>query len=278
MNQPEAKELPYSNYYVAFLDILGFTNLVLSKKKNDKLKIEKYFALIGKVTERLKRIKSEHNFGSIIVSDSVILSVPFGNNLTEKIENLRQLLVAVGIIQFTLAGKNIWLRGAVSSGLAYFNPIENAIVGPAYVNAYLLEQKIAQFPRVIVDNKIIKELGKNSSQDLIDEINNKNEGGLNFNNWNSDILFDREDLPQSVVKLSQDVALFVDYLSPAFSSSNKSEFRRLMDYIELNIYSDNNIYNKFRWIVDYLLVSCEKYMQAQNRLDLRKKFIQLKRY
>jgi hypothetical protein len=276
MNHPVTRELPYSNYYVAFLDILGFTDLVLSKKKNDKLKIEKYFELIKVVTERLRRIKSEHNFGSIIISDSVILSVPFGNNLTEKIDNLRQLLVAVGIIQFTLAGRNIWLRGGISSGMAYFNPVENAIVGPAYVNAYLLEQKHALFPRVLVDNKIIKELGKNSSQDLIDEINQKSEGGLNFQNWSSDILFDREGLLQSAAMLPQDIALFVDYLSPAFNDAG--EFRRLMTHIELNIYSNNNIYKKFRWVVDYLMVSCEKYMQAHNRPDLRQKFSQLKRY
>lgn len=33
----------YSEYYVAFLDVLGFKDLVLSDKDEEKIKLEKYF-------------------------------------------------------------------------------------------------------------------------------------------------------------------------------------------------------------------------------------------
>lgn len=145
------KDIKYSKYYVAYLDVLGFKDLVFSKLKKDKNTIEIYFGLIESVTSKLKKIKRKQKLGSIVISDSVILSVPHGINLRENIHNLRQLCLAVGIIQLALARRNIWLRGGITSGNAYFNPDENAIVGPAYINAYLLEGK-AIYPRVILDN------------------------------------------------------------------------------------------------------------------------------
>ena len=83
--------------------------------------------------------------------------MPHGSCLRDNIDKFRQLCIAVGIIQKHLAVKNIWMRGAISSGDTYFDSIKGQIVGPAYINAYLLENKSAVSPRVIIDSKIIKE-------------------------------------------------------------------------------------------------------------------------
>lgn len=255
----QSNKIIYTQYYVAFLDVLGFKKLVLSQRKDDSRKIEKYFELIEDATLYLKEIKAEMSLGSIVISDAVILSVPVGETITEKIENLRHLCVAVGKIQFQLALNNIWVRGAISSGDAYFNPTENQVVGPAYIWAYLLEGSQAKYPRVILDNKIINELRANSAQDLIEIINNKKEGGLKFRQWSKYILYEWQHNDFIKKKLNRDVPLFIDYLHPVFD--NQTNFTKIISSINKSIYSGNDVYGKFRWVVDYLISNSEFYLK-----------------
>ena len=58
-----SKGIQYSNYYVAFLDILGFKKLVKSTSQKDKIKIYNYFELIEDITNDLKEVnqKKEKN-------------------------------------------------------------------------------------------------------------------------------------------------------------------------------------------------------------------------
>lgn len=252
------RKIEYSKCYVAFLDVLGFKNLVLSTKKEDKQKIDEYFDLIERVTEYLKEIKASRNLGSIIISDSVILSVPVGDSDNQKIENLRHLCIAVGKIQFSLALNNIWLRGAISSGDAYFNPIENQVIGPAYIGAYLLEERQSINPRVIIDNKIIKELKADSAQDFIEKINDTKKGGLNYSNWSKDVLFEWQHNDFIKKKLAKDIPLFIDYLHPVFD--DQTSLKTITKNIEKSMYTANGVYSKFRWVVDYLMSNCEFYL------------------
>ncbi len=60
----------------------------------------------------------------ITISDSIILSVEHGIDKEANIHRLKNLCVAVGLIQSSLALKNIWLRGGISSGEAFFNQDE----------------------------------------------------------------------------------------------------------------------------------------------------------
>ena len=47
------KTIVYEKSYVAFLDVLGFKNLVFSKSKADKEKLEKYFGIVNSAIEYL---------------------------------------------------------------------------------------------------------------------------------------------------------------------------------------------------------------------------------
>lgn len=248
-------DIQYSDYYVAFLDILGFKNLVKSEKPEDIQKISTYFKLIKEITNDLKKIEPKKNIGSIIISDSVILSVRIGTDQLENIKNLRQLCIAIQKIQFKLAEINIWLRGAISSGKAYFNATDSQVVGPAYINAYLLEERLAINPRVILDNKLINELGLDSAQMLIERVNNSPTCASEYNKLERNVLFqwNHNGIPKN--GLTKDVALFVDYLVYAFE--DESKLKTIVKNIETNIYSDNNIYSKYRWVADYLIVSIQ---------------------
>jgi hypothetical protein len=247
--------LPYSDYYVAYLDILGFKDLVKSKEHKDRKKIYEYFKLIEEITSDLKKIESQKDIGAIIISDSVILSVPFGAEEDENIDKLRKLCIAIQKIQFKLAEIDIWLRGAISSGEAYFDSKKNQIVGPAYINAYLLEERLAINPRVILDNKLINELKLDSAQMLIDKVNNVETCLQEYDALERNILFQWTEGGIQKIGLKKDVALFIDYLVYAFDE--ESRLMTIVENIEYRIYSDNSIYPKFRWVTDYLIASCQ---------------------
>lgn len=264
INLNAIEDISYEKSYVAFLDILGFKNLVFSKKNGVPKKIKQYFGVVNSVIGYLGTIPSKRKIGSIIISDSVILSVPHGQNREDNINRLRHLCVAVGLIQQHLALKDIWLRGAISSGDTYFNSEKGQVVGPAYINSYLLEESTAISPRVVLDSKIIEELQFPSATEFIDEINNSDNGGLSFSNWGSSVLYSwRYPDGKPITLIEQDVALFIDYLSPVVEKNDKNLISVIKN-IESNMYKDTKIYIKYRWVADYLKSVCEREHKNDN--------------
>ncbi len=157
--------ISYSPHYVAFLDVLGFKKLVMSEKNKDLEKISEYFNLVRKSIQNLTLSNYNASISYIVISDSVILSIRSGSDSKEKLQRLRDLCIAVRDIQFGLAKISIWMRGGISHGNAFIK--DQQVVGPAYVQAYRLEQEHAKHPRVVLDNKIIGDVGLRSAGDLI---------------------------------------------------------------------------------------------------------------
>ncbi|ODS04562.1 hypothetical protein [Vibrio scophthalmi] len=244
--------IQYEKSFVAFLDVLGFKQMIKAANRD---KINKYFGIVDSAISYLKGIESKQNISSIVISDSIILNVQCSDDNEENIEKLRQLCIAIGLIQQNLAIKGIWLRGAICHGDTYFDSRKSQVVGPAFVEAYLLEEKMAVNPRVILDSKIINVLNLDSAGELIDKINKKDEGGFNVSNWGSRILFDWT-RPTSDLSLSltQDVPLFIDYLCPIFEQPNNNDINRVLSHIKRAMYQNTQVYSKYRWVVDYIKV------------------------
>ncbi len=240
--------ISYKKSYVAFLDVLGFKNLIYSKKQTDIKKVENYFGIVNSAIKYLENIDTKQDIGSIVISDSIILSIPLSSSVTDNIEKLRQLSLAIAIIQFALALKDIWLRGGISSGNAYFDKNTNQVVGDAYINAYLLEEKLSINPRVIIDNKIVSELKCRSAAELIQKINSKK-----ASNWGDDILYDWDTKTTNLSTLEKDIPLFIDYFDFATSRIEDSHIPTIIQNIENNMYNNTTLYKKFKWLSVYLL-------------------------
>lgn len=270
------KPINYVQSYVAFLDVLGFKELVYSKKEE---KLEKYFHHIEKFINYLKitPIKSELDIGYIVISDSIIITVKHGESKEDNIEILRHLCIAISFLQSLLSVLDIWLRGGVSSGETYFDKANNQIIGKAYIEAYLLEEKLVSNPHVVLDNKIINELGFKNSHELINKINEKDNDGLSFDNCGKTILYDWNNSNF----IEKEFPLFVDYLSFYFNPSNKTNInhsqkhiKRIIQNIEENIYTKTALYKKYKWIANYILSiiesnpssETEKYIDALKKL------------
>lgn len=255
MESVPRKTIHYKKSFCAFLDILGFEELVQSNSAQSKDKLEKYFGLIKYIQEYINEIDSKGGISILAISDSIILSYEMTDNNQDNRERFKNFLIAICIIQSTLATYDIWLRGAVTVGNISFNPEENFIVGEGYIKSYNLE-KVAKFPRVIIDISLVKELKFTYSQELIDSINNKNNDGINYENWRSDLIFDWSKYSGFNDSFKQDIPLFLDSFSECFK--NYPKLKDIIKHLTKNILSDIRHYEKYKWALDYLIIKTRK--------------------
>ena len=236
-------EIEYKDSYVAFLDVLGFTNLVFNSEVD---KLNKYLKVINESIKNLEVLLAKYydiNFGFIVISDAIIITA---EKNTKVIPNKRLLGIccsAIAYLQRKLAIEDIWIRGAVSSGEAYFNKEQNQIIGKAYIDAYKLEEQQAKYPRVIIDSRIIKELEYQNANELIEDSKTLFDREIYFN-WNID------------TTLEKDIPLFIDYISFVKKDPDfKEKVKIIINNVENNIYSKTELYTKFKWVAEYLRVS-----------------------
>lgn len=171
---PKAKKVTYEKRIVAFIDILGFKDIV-KDSESDPSKIELlysalHFLKVWETSERwnLELVEIEedaqkrgvHNFdirgktNSTSFSDSIVVSVKVDDNINEMCSTLIVNLAFIGAV---LLEKGILFRGGITIGNIVHR--ENGTVfGQALIDAYFLESKSAKFPRIILSDKIIKEL------------------------------------------------------------------------------------------------------------------------
>lgn len=229
--------LEYKNNFVVFLDVLGFKNIVNS---NNTTKIEKYLSVVEEQIAYIQEIDNKQDIRTIVISDSIIMSIDVHElDVEGKIGKLQNFCLAIALIQSKLSLENIWLRGAISYGLVYFNESKKQIIGKGYIQAYELEQK-AIYPRVILDTLIIKELNMEHAKDLIHHIN-----AHLFDNWKGDILFSKQH------HTPQDTPLFIDYLENILL--DKNETTKLINNIDENIYAYFDVYPKYKWVINYII-------------------------
>lgn len=233
--------------YIAYLDVLGFKELVFQKNLTA---LEEYFLTVNK---SLATLKSEQNkIESFIISDSIILIVP------DSTEDFKLMLRAIQTIQSELIFKDIWIRGAVSFGEIFYDKMLNLIIGKGIINAYLLEQE-AKFPRVIIDPKIIPRIAENR-QSFYNTINPL------FENFESEKL----KLVHSWYEYIKDDAFFIDYAYKILLDSiNETTIDPVFNVLKCRLYSDQKYYDKFLWVKNYFMDSSQDLYRKFDR-DFKK--------
>jgi hypothetical protein len=171
------------------------------------------------------------------VSDAVIRGKGIEKNLGQAI--LQGELVTLVIIQIRLIHNGVFIRGGISIGNAYIT--ERRFFGPAYQDAYELESKVAQFPRIVLSNEVVETF----------ESNERLLGG-------SDDGQSVEELRQLITK-RDDGVWFLDYLR-ASESECDDEFQYLTfiarhrDLIRENLkkFADYpSVLPKYEWLKSY---------------------------
>ena len=151
----------YEEYFVAFLDILGFKNLLKEMKCNE---IYSIFNVLHKKTSGTRtqngvEIKAYKEIKHVILSDSVIVYIK------KDIEDAFATLINIcDQLQFSLANRDkpILLRGAISIGVLFSDSENDFIYGNGLTTAYLLENNLAKYPRIIFTGNVLEEGLKNT--------------------------------------------------------------------------------------------------------------------
>lgn len=167
-------ELKYERRIIAFIDILGFKEIV-KQSEFDTSKIELLYSVLDYLKDwetsekwNLKFLEIEEdaqkkgveNFdirgktNSTSFSDSIVVSVQVDNNVNEMVSTLIVNLAYIGAI---LLEKGILFRGGLTIGNIVHKD-NGTVFGQGLIDAYLLESKSAKHPRIILSDKLIKEL------------------------------------------------------------------------------------------------------------------------
>lgn len=166
--------LKYEQRIVAFIDILGFKEIVKQSEK-DTTKIELLYSVLDflkgwETSDKwdLKFVEIEEdaqkkgvaNFdirgktNTTSFSDSIVVSVKVDNNVNEMTSTLVVNLAYIGAL---LIEKGILFRGGLTIGNIIHND-NGTVFGQALIDAYYLETKSAKYPRIVLSDKLIREL------------------------------------------------------------------------------------------------------------------------
>jgi hypothetical protein len=146
----------YDERFVAFLDILGFKNMIESTKNN----IE-YQEKIKNVLNYIAGIRNDNYYGDLakyrvfkevsVFSDSIVISYSSSLDIGGALFHVLMDLVYICI---DLLINGIYVRGGVSCGQMYHD--KKVCFGPAMVQSYEIENKTAVYPRIVIDPTAIR--------------------------------------------------------------------------------------------------------------------------
>lgn len=225
------KEEGYQDCYVAFLDILGFKNIILSKSVNNFDQVNEIFELLIRIRNEIihenNSVEADYDFSKTveetmirISSDSVVIATPaiFKNSLSFITECCRRY-------QSELLKKEILIRGAITKGDFYLN--KEKMFGKALVDAYVYEENDAKYPRIILNKKIVNEY-----LEIVET---------------STVIY----LTDFIVK-DKDEYYFINYLS--YYLENSDDFIRLNIFINEKLSSPEirgDVREKYIWLKNY---------------------------
>ena len=145
----------YAEKYLAFVDILGFKEIVNTKNSdwiinNIYNEIRKIEVLIhGSLLKNLLPQSTCDLLEFVFISDSIIISIP--KDLPLALETLVSTCLMMQRM-FLHKEQPVLFRGAITTG-DYFH-YNQTTFGPALSNAYILESNIAVYPRILIDKSV----------------------------------------------------------------------------------------------------------------------------
>lgn len=146
--------VPFDEYYVAFLDILGFSNLV--KQAIESGGDELVSRLFSCHQQGASMIASDPRASIVQFSDSIVISRPFDSS------KFGEFISIVSGYQKMLIKGGFLCRGGISRGRHFSNGY--FMVSAGLVQAYSVEQKHARYPRIVVSPELISLLSEKTQQ------------------------------------------------------------------------------------------------------------------
>lgn len=151
--EPMFPHQDYEDRLVAFIDILGFSELV-GGTASDVSRLRHLTAALKDLYDHIWQWEADGSYSSFAFtqfSDSIVISSLAGTS--DSFEMLQQLLL--GVMEL-VDSYDILVRGGITRGELIHDRV--MVVGPAMVEAYHLESKVAKYPRIIIDRKLKEQI------------------------------------------------------------------------------------------------------------------------
>ena len=222
------KEYKTSEYVVAFIDILGSSDAIKKDADNSlnvvhrayEKAIEEYEGLFENISgHRIKKPISK------IFSDNIVVAIQYSQEKYKRSAFLATAMIsAMNQIEFLNHG---WLtRGGIAAGSFFCDEI--MVWGKALVSAYELENKVAVYPRVVIDPDLIRQLNL--------------------------ALADKDDNAKQWIRQDRDGLFYIEYLNNYLKNLEIfiiSEIERVDENIVENVKSIK-VCQKWIWLGSYL--------------------------
>lgn len=221
---------------VLFVDLLGVKEMAFAESAQDNLDLidsafNEAFAVM--IDDNERPIMPYANF-----SDSIVVATPLGSDEAQE-SAVKSLLATAAALQFSLASRGIFMRGGISVGDVCVT--ESRVFGAGLVRAYNLEDKMAIFPRILIDPE--GDLTGDEPHRLTD-------------------LLGRESLRTVVadyVRRDTDGSRFVDYIGGTLSTEIEPEKNRddlvaqgtFVNKRLLEFQGNAGVWEKYRWVSEY---------------------------
>jgi len=190
-------------YIVAYLDLLGVTNRIQSVEEQQLQmnKLHNLYTFSAKLTEEIQ-IEENKGIQFKIFSDNIIIAKKLSCDTKQKQRDIRCLFMCASRFQELAASDSVgWLlRGGITIGDLFIDDV--MVWGEALVKAYYLEDKIANYPRVIIDKEVIDQIG--NSEELCEYIR-KDFDGQYFLNYLCDCHFCGQKLMNGFEQMKKEV-------------------------------------------------------------------------
>lgn len=235
----------YKDCYVAFLDILGFKNIV---KEQD---CDYIYETMNKLHDLTKHSLNFNGFDimayekikHIILSDSIVIYIE-----SDIEDSFVALMHVCYLLQQHLASLEypIFLRGGITKGPLCFD--DTIVFGNALTQAYLLENNIAVYPRIIFTGNILDE-GRKNAKYLFPEID-----GLGV-----------------MYKKDKDELFYIDYFGRGIHDVDnyKQYYDNILSFCETVLDSETNqrIRDKYIWIKNMVKKKIESDSSLKKQYD-----------
>ena len=144
-------ERSYEERYCAFVDILGFSDLI-NRLREGTTKFESLRSLLRKIHEPIREVSLDINktdFRAQSISDAVALSTAANEY------GLSQLFYSLESLTLDLLYEGFFVRGAIVKGPLYHD--DKMVFGEALVRAFKLERDTVRFPRVMIAREAVND-------------------------------------------------------------------------------------------------------------------------
>ncbi len=243
----------YTECFVAFLDILGF------KKYIDKAECQEIYEVFSeilnfKASPLVKEYPAYDNIKITIMSDSIIVYID--SSITDAFLALTDVCSQMQIKLMNRA-EPILLRGGIAKGSLYHK--DNILYGKGLTSAYILENTLAVYPRIIFTETTrqegLKNVGKLYLFDYNQQFYHKDEDDLYFIDYFSTFNYTKAYSPSSI----EDVINF-----------NNSYFEQIHNYTNsmLSMEISSSVRIKYLWLKKKYLQRIECMPEVKKHFDI----------